>query len=204
MKTPCVGCARARLQPLIELPQTAGARVLAGLLVLLLGACGGLSADDFAGSEPRFVPEEALLGEWRVYGLVLDRFGEPRRQFRADVTGRMEGDVLVLDESFLYRDGETDERVWRIRKVGEGRYEGEADDVVGTAIGTVSGQALNFRYDIDLEVGDDTWRVHFDDWLLLQPEGVIVNRAEITRYGVQVGQMLAFFEPVGERAGASP
>lgn len=177
--------------------------LLLGLLVL--AGCGGFSPDDFEGTGPVFVPEDYFLGDFKVYGLFLDRFGEPRRQFVADVTGRLEDDVLVLDEQFRFADGDTDTRVWRIRKVGEGQYEGEANDVIGTAVGRVTGQALNFSYDVDLEIGDDSWRVHFDDWLLLQPDGVVINRALVTKWGIEVGRLLAFFMPVeGEREVEEP
>jgi hypothetical protein len=170
--------------------------------LLLLAGCGGFSPDDFEGSQPAFVPEEYFRGDFKVYGLFLDRFGKPRRQFVADVEGRSEGDVLILDERFQFADGETDTRVWRIRKVGEGLYEGEANDVIGTAEGRVIGQALNFSYDVDLEIGDGSWRVHFDDWLLLQPDGVVINRAIVTKWGFEVGRLLAFFTPV-DRAGSA-
>ena len=171
-----------------------------GLVVLALSGCGGLAIEDFEGTEPAFVPEEVLLGSTRVYGVFQDRFGTVRRQFVADVEGRMEGDVLVLDERFQFADGETDTRVWRIEKVGEGRYEGTANDVIGTATGQVAGQALNLQYDVDLEVGDSTWRVHFDDWLLLQPDDVIINRATVTKFGFTVGELTAVFTKVDEGA----
>ena len=43
------------------------------------------------------------------------------------------------------------------------RYEGRADDVAGTAIGEVAGNALHWRYTLALPVGDDVYHVQFDD-----------------------------------------
>lgn len=168
-------------------------RLCALALLLALPACGGMAIEDFEGTEPRFVPEEYLLGQTRVFGLFQDRFGTVRRQFVADIEGRMEDGVLILDEDFRYADGTTDERTWRFEKVGDDRYEGTAGDVVGTATGIVRGQAFHLEYDLELEVGDDVWRVHFDDWLLLQPNGVVINRATVSKFGITVGELSAFF-----------
>ena len=73
--------------------------------------------------------------------------------------------------------------------------------VVGVASGEAYGNALNWRYDMDLKVGDGTMRVHFNDWMFLQPSGVLLNRARVTKLGFAVGEVtLAFFRP--ETAGA--
>jgi len=95
-------------------------------------------------------------------------------------------------EDFVYDDGETDRRTWRIRKDGD-RYLGTADDVVGEATGIVSGNALNWRYDMDLKVGDGSWRVSFDDWMFLQPGDVLINRAKVSKFGLEIGSVSLFF-----------
>jgi hypothetical protein len=157
---------------------------------------------DFAETTPRLVIEEYFAGETRAWGIFEDRFGDLRRQFVVDITGSWDGRQLVLDENFRYSDGETDERIWRITKLDEHRYEGRADAVVGTASGVAYGNALNWRYDLDLKVGDGTWRVHFDDWMFLQPDGVLINRARVRKWGIEIGEVtIVFSKPRnGEKA----
>lgn len=169
---------------------------LSALLTLgLVGCSSSPSIEDFEGSSPVFVPEEYLLGKTRVWGIFQDRFGTVRRQFVADVEGSVESDVLTLDERFEYADGEQDTRIWKIKKLGDGRYEGEANDVIGKAVGEARGQAFHLSYYVDIEVGEDSfWRVHFDDWLIRQPDGVVVNRAIVTKFGVKIGELSAFFK----------
>ena len=106
-----------------------------------------------------------------------------RRQFRVDVTGIVDGDLLTLDERFVYNDGETDRRIWRIRDKTNGEFEGEAADVIGKATGTAAGNALNWTYEMNLKVGGGTWRVTFDDWMFLQEDGVLINRAPASKNG---------------------
>jgi len=163
------------------------------ILAMGLGACLGPRIEDFKETTPAFVPEEYFIGTTQVWGIFQDRFGTVRRQFVADVVGSFDNETLILDESFRFADGTTDKRIWRIVHLGEGRYEGRANDVIGVAIGEAVGQSFHLSYNVDLEVGDGSWRVHFDDWLLLQPDGTVINRATVTKFGIKVGELSAFF-----------
>ena len=148
---------------------------------------------EYFGEQPRLSLEDYFVGETTAWGIFEDRFGTLRRQFKVDITGDWNGRELVLDERFTYSDGATDRRVWRITKQGEQRYEGRADDVVGIAIGEGKGNALNWRYKVDLELGGRTWRVKFDDWMFLQTDGVLINRARVSKWGFTVGEVTIFF-----------
>lgn len=156
-----------------------------------------MKIEDFAGKEPVMKPEQYFLGQTRGWGMFHDRFGRLRRQFTVDMVGEMKGDVFVLTEDFLYDDGETEQRVWQVSPQGNGTYRGTAGDVVGMAEGRAAGNALNWVYDLNLKVGDGIWRVAFDDWLILQPDGVILNRATVTRWGFEIGTLTATFHKKG-------
>ena len=170
-------------------------QVLIVLMLISLSGCMPMKAIDFKDQEPRFVLETFFEGETRAWGIFEDRFGNLRRQFTVDITGTWDGKHLQLDERFLYSDGERETRVWEIEKIGEHEYRGRADDVVGWAVGETYGNALNWRYDMDLKVGDGTLRVHFNDWMFLQPSRVLLNRARITKLGIEIGTVtLAFMK----------
>jgi len=155
-----------------------------------------MQPEDFKDTGPKLKIEEYFLGETRAWGIFEDRFGKLRRQFVVDITGTMDGDELVLDERFDYADGEKDRRVWRIRKLDEHNYEGRADDIIGVAKGVSYGNALNWSYDLDLQIGDNSLRVHFNDWMFLQPDGVLMNRARVTKWGFDIGEVTLMFKPV--------
>lgn len=152
-----------------------------------------MKPQDFAGSTPALRLEDYFAGSTRAYGLFEDRFGNLRRQFVVDIDGTWDGRRLVLDERFTYSDGEKDRRVWSIEKLDEHVYRGSADDVVGEAAGLSYGNALNWRYTMDLKMGDGALRVKFDDWMFLQPDDVLINRAEVTKFGVQLGTVTIVF-----------
>ena len=109
------------------------------------------------------------------------------------IKGYRDGEVLVLDEHFVYADGEIDQRVWRITKIDDTHYEGTADNIVGIAKGRTVGRAMQWRYDFDLPMGDSTLRVAFDDWMFLQDDRVMINRSTVKKFGVELGQVHLFF-----------
>lgn len=163
------------------------------LALFTLVGCSTMKIDDFAGTQPTFELERYFTGYTRAWGLFQDRAGNVKRQFTVDIHGYRDGEDFVLDESFLYNDGERQTRTWRIRNLGEGRYEGRAADVIGVAQGVARGQALNWRYTLALPYGDGTLAVDFDDWMLLQPDDVLINRATVRKFGLRVGEVTLFF-----------
>jgi len=179
--------------------------VLMALLcaIATLMGCSSMSPTDFAGTTPTLRLEEYFQGQTRAYGLFHDRFGTLRRQFTVDITGTLdEGGVLTLDERFSYSDGEREQRIWTITPTGPDSYEGRAGDVVGTARGVLAGSALNWQYDLDLKVGDGSWRVHFDDWMFLMQDGILMNRAQVSKWGFDIGTVTIVFRRLEETQAA--
>ncbi|MEO0465991.1 MAG: DUF3833 domain-containing protein [Pseudomonadota bacterium] len=157
-------------------------------------ACVSPSLGDFDTAPRTLVLEEYFEGDTTAYGIFEDRFGKVRRSFKVDITGTIEGNTLTLDERFIYDDGERDTRIWTIDILGGGDYRGTAGDVPGFATGAVNGNAFNWKYKVDLKVGDDTWNVGFDDWMYLLEDGMLMNRAYVTRFGIEIGQVTITFQ----------
>ena len=147
----------------------------AGLLVgafAALSACARKDVTHLSERRPSLVLEELFAGETIALGIFEDRFGNLRRQFRVNLQGTITGNQLVLDETFLYEDGEKASRIWTIDNLGRAedgsfRYQGRADDVEGQAEGRISGNGLNWQYDVTLDMAGSKMDVHFDDWIYL-------------------------------------
>ncbi len=167
--------------------------------VLGLNACARSKISDFAQSKPPLILEDYFVGKTTATGIFEDRFGKIRRQFVVDITGSVSGDTLTLDERFVYDDGEKQQRIWKLKRTSPTTYEGRADDIIGVAQGTLAGNAFNFKYTVDLKVGTNkdgspkNWKVKFNDWMFLQPNGVVMNRAYVSRYGVDIGSVTLAF-----------
>ena len=52
---------------------------------------------------------------------------------------------------------------------------------------------MNWTYKFALNVGGRTLNVRFNDWLFLLRDGVMLNRAEVTKFGVLLGEVMLFF-----------
>ena len=172
-----------------------------GVLVALslgISACARKDVGTSSSHQPRLVLEEFFAGRSVAYGIFEDRFGNLRRQFRVNLSGELDGNKLLLDEEFLYDDGERASRTWTIEQVGSSsdgtvNYSGRAADVKAAAHGIQVGNALNWQYDITLEMSGMSLDVHFDDWIYKQDEDIAINRAFVTKFGVEIGSVTIVF-----------
>lgn len=153
-----------------------------------------MSIENYRDTNPRFVIEDYFVGHTRAWGMFQGRDGQVEKQFTVDITGTMENGKLILEENFLYSNGERDRRVWTITKLDEHTYEGTAADVVGVAKGKTFGNTLNWHYTMDLPYKDSTIKVQFDDWMFLQPDGVMINKAKMTKFGIYLGEVTLTFQ----------
>ena len=116
------------------------------ILILLLSNCSEMKPEDYKNTKPIIKIEEFFQGNVKAWGMIQGRSGEVKRQFVADMKGEFDGQNLILDETFIWNDGEKQKRRWTIKKVGDNRYEGTAPDVVGVAKGVSFGSAFKFEY----------------------------------------------------------
>jgi hypothetical protein len=165
--------------------------------LLLLTACAGrpeLESPSMGG--PRLNLEEFFDGKLIAYGQFQDRFGEVRRRFTVKVDGTWDGETLRLVEDFVYNDGVTEQRVWVLRKTGADSWTGTAPGVIGAARGEERGDTFNWTYAIDLPEASGGFRADFDDWMWRFDEKHVMNRAYVSRFGVDLGEVIIFFERV--------
>ena len=124
------------------------------LIILLcslgLSACNSMKIENYSNSSIKFDLFDYFEGKTIAWGLFQDRFGNVKKQFRVEITGTIENDILTLTEYFEYSDGTKDNRVWKINKNSKNKYDGSADDIIGTAKGVSNGNALHWKYKMDL------------------------------------------------------
>ena len=158
-----------------------------------LAGCAGPDVARYAAEKPVLDLREYFNGRIDGWGLFTGRDGEVVRRFKVVIDARWQGDTGVLDEDFTYSDGTKQRRIWRLTRSADGRYTGRADDVVGTAQGQARGNALRFRYTLALPVDGRTWHVEMDDWMYLVDEEVLLNRTEMSKFGIRLGEVTLSF-----------
>ena len=166
-------------------------------IILLFTGCSQTDMKEFQNNTSKLDLFKFFAGETIAYGIFEDRFGNLKRQFRVNINGKIDNQILTLDEDFLYDDGEQAKRIWKIEKKIDNNqkiiYEGQADDVEGKASGSISGNALNWSYDIYLNIKGSDIKVHFNDWIYKQSEDLAINRAYVSKFGINIGSVTLVF-----------
>ena len=176
----------------------AGASALGGTL---LAGCASQQIGDYAGQTPKLDLRRYFNGTVDAYGVFTDRAGKVVKRFTVlmqcswqGAPGQEEG---VLDEDFLYSDGTKQKRIWRLQRQSgaddQGRYSGRADDVVGEATGEERGNAFYWTYTLNLPVDGRVIEVRFDDWMYQMNDRVMLNKARMSKWGVNLGEVTLSF-----------
>jgi hypothetical protein len=160
---------------------------------LALGGCASPDVGDYAAERPALVLERYFDGRVDAWGMFTDRSGRVVKRFTVVLDAKWQGAEGTLDEEFSYSDGTRQHRTWHIRKLGDGRYTGRADDVVGQAQGQARGNALRWNYTLALPVDGRTWHVAMDDWMFQVNEQVLMNRTTMTKFGFRLGEVTIAF-----------
>ncbi len=172
-----------------------GGRVAALVALLaLLGCSSPLPVASFAGDGKPFDPVTFFQGSIHSWGVLENRSGQPTDIVRTDGIGVAEGpdgvhfpqQVRVGQEKPSFRD-------WHMRRVGPGRYEATANDMVGTVQGEAAGRAFHWTWTLALHPDNPLTNLSMDQWWYLQDDGSMLNRTIITKLGIVVAEVTEHF-----------
>lgn len=165
-------------------------KIFALLSAIFFGLVGcSSSIDDYKATTPMFNLFEYFDGDVKAWGMVQDYTGMETRRFEVMIKGTVDGNQLILDEDFDFADGEKQNRVWTITQNADGSYQGTAGDVVGIATGREEGNALNWAYDLSVDVGESNYVLTLDDWLYRQDDKRVFNLTSMKKFGIEVGRI---------------
>jgi hypothetical protein len=169
--------------------------LLSALSAGTLAACAAApQITDYANEKPLFDLKTYFNGTVDGWGIFTDRSGKVVRRFLVTMRCTWTGDDGVLDEDFVYSDGTRQKRIWRMKKLPSGRYEGRADDVLGVGAGQQMGNAFRWGYTLNLPVDDKVYEVQFDDWMYQMDEQVVINKATMRKFGFTLGELVVNFK----------
>jgi hypothetical protein len=160
---------------------------------LAASGCAGPSVNDYASEKPVLDLRQYFNGVVDAWGIFTDRSGKVVKRFTVVMHCKWDGDQGVLDEDFVYSDGTKQKRIWKLQHLGNGRYSGQADDVIGMADGQTRGNAFNWRYTLAMPVDGQVWHVQFDDWMYLFDDKVMLNKAAMSKFGIFLGEVTLSF-----------
>ena len=159
-----------------------------------ISGCSSHNVNVYEGNAPKMDLKEYFNGPIKAWGIVQNWRGQVIQRFDVEMHGHWDGEVGTLDETFTYYDGKTQQRTWKIYKSEGNRYEGKAGDIIGKAEGQTIGNAMRWAYEMDVPVGDRTFRITFDDWMFRMNDGVLINRSYLKKFGITVAELTLFMQ----------
>ncbi|MFZ6719186.1 DUF3833 domain-containing protein [Undibacterium sp. Ji49W] len=163
------------------------------LLVLLTSCASSYQPARYANEKPVLDLQTYFNGRLDAWGMFQDRSGTIVKRFTVVMNCQWTGDIGTLNEDFSYSDGSKQKRIWTLKKVGPDRFTGTAADVIGEAQGVVSGNTLHWNYVLALPVDGSVYNVDFDDTMVLMDDQVMLNRAIMRKFGVELGSVTLSF-----------
>ena len=126
-------------------------------------------------------------------GVFEDRSGNSKRRFSVEMTGRASGTTLVLEEHFLFDDGERQQRTWTLKRGGDLAFTGRCEDSVDEAHGSFEPGQAALHSRLRLKVGSRTIAMDFADAFYDTGAGTVLNRSTVSKWGIRIGQVLILF-----------
>lgn len=161
---------------------------------LALTGCSSQRIEDYEKTEPKMDIREYLNGESEAWGVLFDLNGKQDTHFHVTMKGTWKGNEGKLEEHFVFNDGRKDQRVWTIHVTDDNNFTATAHDVVGTAIGTQRGNAVNMQYVLRVPRDGSTIDLDMDDWMYRIDEKTVLNRTSMRKFGIKVGELMLVFK----------
>lgn len=140
-------------------------------------------------STGKLVLEEFFRGPLTAEGVFKNTRDGTSRSMKVRMNGTWDGSTLTLVEDFVWSDGERDRKTWRFTRVGEGRYTGTREDVLGTADVVQDGNDVRLSYTARVTTKDgSSYSIRFADLLRLTDRRTVLNTADLKAF---------WFVPVG-------
>jgi hypothetical protein len=159
---------------------------------------------DFEDKGPAFRLEDFFSGRLKGWGCTVGRFGGYQNSFKIETQGHWDARAgsLTMSEFYKFDDGHCDPLNWSILKKSDIEYEGFEPSLDGSAMGEQRGNAFHWQYSREVPNKDgDKTTFGFDDWFWLIEPSVLCVSASITKLGIEVARLSAFYQKLTARNG---
>ncbi len=164
------------------------------LYTIFIASCSNNKINQYASNIPKLDLPTFLSGKIVGYGIVEDYQSNITKRFDFYGFATWNGNTGSFDEKIIYSDGNIESRVWSINKMNESTYEAINSDLIGKAQIKVVGNAMNWKYTMKIKVDNSRYKIDFDDWMYLMPNGQLINRNYFKKFGFTVGQLTLFMQ----------
>jgi hypothetical protein len=150
----------------------------------------------FKDTTPTLDPVRFFAGHVRSWGVLENRSGEPTSIVTTDCVGTADGpDGLAMTQTLQIGTDAPVTRTWHMKRLGGGKFEATANDMVGSTVGEAAGKAFHWQWTLALSPGNSLKDVAMDQWWYLEPDGSLLNRTTIRKLGVIAAEVTEHFVP---------
>jgi len=166
------------------------------IAMFFLSGCSSQNIKIYQNNTPKFDVRKYFNGNLEAYGVLQNWQGKVVRTFTVKMQGSWQENNGVLQEHFLFNDGEKQERIWQLKVHDDHNFTATASDVVKTAKGQQYGNAVKMDYVLAIPVGNKTYNFTIKDWLFLIDENSLVNVSTITKFGIPIAKLSIGFKKI--------
>lgn len=167
--------------------------LILSLFSFLFASCS-INSDVYTNEKNTLNFQDFLQDNLIGWGIFEDRGGQVIKRFRIDMEADWKDNRCRFIENFSFSDGTKQRREWQITQIDAGHFEAVANDSVGIGKGTLFGDSVHWEYHIAVNTesyGKQT--VKFDYWMHKIDDDTLMNRANVTKWGVKMGEVSVLF-----------
>ena len=165
--------------------------LLAGVILRRFIGFSAQRPSDYADLGNPFDIREQLNGEMLCEGVIYGPMGRVNTRFVATMNAVWDGDKGTMTEDFTYDTGGTLARKWTLEVTADGQIKATAPDIIGTGLGQQMGNSVCLNYKIKLPDDAGGHVLSTTDWMYLMANGTIMNRSQMRKFGLKVGELVA-------------
>ena len=167
------------------------AHILAVFVLALAGcASGGASLPSDEGFDITGYFDGRILGDG-----IIERNDRVVSRFDMIVDAGFDGQILTLDETFLFDNGADFRRVWRLEKTAPGVWTGGAENVQGTTAIRIIDGVVHMHYVAAFPYNEGMISLRFNQRLIPMQGDAVLNRSRLSKFGIPVGTVTVIFQP---------
>ncbi|MCE2731376.1 MAG: DUF3833 domain-containing protein [Rickettsiaceae bacterium] len=168
--------------------------MIMSIICFFIPGCSNNSIDYYSNKKNKIDLRAFFQGEIEGWGALFDYRGRQTRSFYVTLKGTWDKNRGVLEEWFIFDNGEKTERKWEINFSNDLMFIGTAKDIVGEAKGKQNGNAVNLNYVLNIPYNNSTINLNMDDWMFLVEDNIILNRTSMKKFGFKVGEIVLFMK----------
>lgn len=171
---------------------------LALLSLFLATSCSGNSLlKNYNNQNPKIDIKTYFNGDIESWGFVEDSDGKVIKRFTAKINGKWSGNKGIIQEEFLFNDGEKDARTWMISIDNKNNnFTAIAHDIIGTAKGSNYGNTILVEYVLTILDGKNRSNVNTKDFIYLIDDKSAISIAKLSGFIFDKGKIVTSYKKI--------